>query len=153
MPLWKYGNMRHKSTRFLKSNFRIQVALKLWCGSLQNYMHILRCVACPGPGWGVFGTGEPATSLWSEECAGRRMGGIWDVTTHVRCWVPSAWPPSDSLKSVTVKMSSLYSLLISTKCLLGTLLNMSYFSVLGFNVMGRWPVVQESGFSDRNHPG
>lgn len=51
-----------------------------------------------------------------------------------------------------LELSSLFSLTF-IKYLLGSLSNVGFSSVLGSNVTGKLPVVQESEYSDRNHPG
>lgn len=92
--------------------------------------------------------GKP--SRWALECkehAGKRVGGPRDGT-------PPAQPLRGFLKIIPGKMSSPFSLLKFHKVSFwGLVSNVGFSSVLGFNVPGKFPVLQESEHADGHHPG
>lgn len=54
-----------------------------------NFTELQTCAALlsmPRARVGCLAWGNPTTPLWYEECVGRRIGGIWPVTIHVRSW-------------------------------------------------------------------
>lgn len=115
-PLWRHGDIRHKSTRFLKSNFRKQIAWETDVDFQRTFTSTYDITYwAPGQGGVCLAAGEP--SRWAlewKEHAGKRVGGPRAVT-------PPAQPLRGFLKIIPVKMSSLFSLLNFIKYLFGDL--------------------------------
>lgn len=74
-PLWKYANMRHKSSRLFKKQVqKKQVVLKTVMWNFTELKHVLHYVPCPRPGRRTPGTGETSRITPCEECVSRRKG-------------------------------------------------------------------------------